>query len=117
MEAAWEEAKNGGGGIANDPDLQAVWDDQDPGMETLDGVWSRTAARLEAGGESRETPYELKSENRFTELSEPFEEGMRLFEGGQISDAALCFEAEIARNSDNSQVGVGEGKVGVWGGA
>lgn len=53
---------------------------------------------------SKETPYELNAENRFTELENPFEEGVRLFEEGQIADAALCFEAEIARNPENSQV-------------
>lgn len=103
MEAAWEDAK--GGASAMDPDLQAVWQEQDDegGLETLDGVWNRTAARLE-GGDAKETPYELKSDNRFSELSDPFEEGVRLFEEGQIADAALCFEAEIARNPENSQV-------------
>lgn len=59
MEAAWREVEQHGGAGAGagagvgDPDLQAVWDDQDEaagaGMETLEGVWSRTAARLEAG--------------------------------------------------------------------
>lgn len=53
---------------------------------------------------NREAPYELNAENRFTELENPFEEGVRLFEEGQIADAALCFEAEIARNPENSQV-------------
>lgn len=88
-----------------DPDLEAVWQEQDDegGLETLDGVWSRTAARLERG-DAKETPYELNSDNRFSELSDPFEEGVRLFEEGQIADAALCFEAEIARNPENSQV-------------
>lgn len=51
-----------------------------------------------------EAPYELNAENRFAELENPFEEGARLFEEGQIADAALCFEAEIARNPENSQV-------------
>lgn len=55
---------------------------------------------------TKETPYELNAENRFTELENPFEEGVRLFEEGQIADAALCFEAEIARNPENSQVWV-----------
>lgn len=55
---------------------------------------------------NKETPYELNAENRFTELENPFEEGVRLFEEGQIADAALCFEAEIARNPENSQVWV-----------
>lgn len=88
-----------------DPDLQAVWDAQDEGVETLDSVWSRTAARLEAGGTgSKEAPYVLNQDNRFSDISNPFEEGMRLFEEGQIADAALCFEAEIARNPENSQV-------------
>lgn len=57
MEAAWREVEQHGGAGAGagvgDPDLQAVWDDQaeagDAGMETLEGVWSRTAASLEAG--------------------------------------------------------------------
>lgn len=56
MEAAWEEVESGAAGPGarvGDPDLQAVWDDQDDaaggGMETLEGVWGRTAARLEAG--------------------------------------------------------------------
>lgn len=53
-----------------------------------------------------EAPYELSAENRFNDVDSPFEEGVRLFEEGQIADAALCFEAEIARNPDNSQVGV-----------
>lgn len=53
---------------------------------------------------TQEAPYELNAENRFTELENPFEEGVRLFEEGQIADAALCFEAEIARNPENSQV-------------
>lgn len=56
---------------------------------------------------SMETPYELNAENRFTGLDNPFEEGVRLFEEGQIADAALCFEAEIARNPENSQVCAG----------
>lgn len=55
---------------------------------------------------SREAPYELNADNRFAELENPFEEGVRLFEEGQIADAALCFEAEIARNPENSQVWV-----------
>ncbi|CAN0596483.1 unnamed protein product, partial [Laminaria digitata] len=88
------------------------WDEQDAGVETLEGVWGRTAARLEGGAEGeeglggagREVPYELSAENRFSDLSEPYEEGLRLFQDGQIADAALCFEAEIARNPDNSQV-------------
>lgn len=55
MESAWEEVENlaaGPGAGVGDPDLQAVWDDQDDaagGIETLEGVWGRTAARLEAG--------------------------------------------------------------------
>lgn len=56
MEAAWKEVENGEAGAGagagvGDPDLQAVWDDQDDatGVETLEGVWGRTAARLEAG--------------------------------------------------------------------
>lgn len=103
MEAAWEDAK--GEASALDPDLEAVWQQQDDegGLETLDSVWDRTSARLEGGG-AKETPYELNSENRFSELSDPFEKGVRLFEEGQIADAALCFEAEIARNPENSQV-------------
>ena len=113
MEAAWEEAKaqaadRGASGL--DPDLEAVWDDPaEDDMETLGGVWRRTAARLEAGeaggGGATEVPYELSANNRFSGLSDPFEEGMRLFQGGQIADAVLCFEAEIARNPENSQVG------------
>eukprot|EP00752_Nemacystus_decipiens_P016330 g14605.t1 len=109
MESAWKEVENmaaGPGAGVGDPDLQAVWDDQDDdagGIETLEGVWGRTAARLEAGEGTKETPYELNAENRFTELENPFEEGVRLFEEGQIADAALCFEAEIDRNPENSQ--------------
>ncbi len=55
MEAAWREVEQGaagpGAGVERgDPDLQAVWDEQDDaGLETLEGVWGRTAARLEAG--------------------------------------------------------------------
>lgn len=114
LEAAWEEAKAGGAGslenYPKDQDLEALWEEGVEGkLETLEGVWSRTAAKLEAGEdadltENKETPYELSSDNRFSELSDPFSEGVRLFEGGQISDAALCFEAEIARNPENSQV-------------
>lgn len=121
MEAAWKEVErggDGGGGASSlDPDLQAVWDEQDAGVETLEGVWGRTAAQLEgAEGEGlrRETPYELNAENRFSDLSEPYEEGVRLFEDGQIADAALCFEAEIARNPDNSQVWEVEGGGGIY---
>ncbi|CAN0095324.1 unnamed protein product, partial [Ectocarpus fasciculatus] len=108
MEAAWREVEKGGVGAGagvGDPDLQAVWEDadDDAGVETLDGVWSRTAATLEAGEGNLEAPYELSAENRFNNVDSPFEEGVRLFEEGQIADAALCFEAEIARNPDNSQ--------------
>ncbi|CAM9102957.1 unnamed protein product [Pylaiella littoralis] len=108
MEAAWREVEHGGVGAGagvGDPDLQAVWDDQDDaaGVETLEGVWGRTAARLEAGEGGLEAPYELNADNKFLELENPFEEGVRLFEEGQIADAALCFEAEIARNPENSQ--------------
>ncbi|CAM9716459.1 unnamed protein product, partial [Ectocarpus sp. 8 AP-2014] len=109
MEAAWREVEQGGVGAGagvGDPDLQAIWedaDDDDAGVETLDGVWSRTAATLEAGEGNLEAPYELSAENRFNDVDSPFEEGVRLFEEGQIADAALCFEAEIARNPDNSQ--------------
>lgn len=55
MESAWTDVENraaGPGAGVGDPDLQAVWDDQDGtagGIETLEGVWGRTAARLEAG--------------------------------------------------------------------
>lgn len=54
MEAAWKEVEHGGAGAGagvGDPDLDAVWDDQydAAGVETLEGVWGRTAARLEAG--------------------------------------------------------------------
>ena len=54
MEAAWKEVEQGAAGPGagvGDPDLQAVWDDQEDagGLETLEGVWGRTAARLEAG--------------------------------------------------------------------
>lgn len=112
MEIAWNEA-------TQDPDLQAAWDDptaaavaEDTEPETLRAVWGRTAAQLESGelldGDGltsvREVPYELNPENRFSELADPFAEGLRLFEEGQIADAALCFEAEIARNPENSQV-------------
>lgn len=110
MEAAWTEA-------TQDPDLQAAWKDQsdllddDGEPETLQGVWGRTANQLETGdyleGARREAPYELNPENRFSELGDPFAEGVRLFEDGQIADAALCFEAEIARNPENSQVCAG----------
>lgn len=107
MEAAWEEAK-GARAAGNDPDLEAVWAaDAEGEPETLEGVWGRTAARLEAGDDvtsTKEVPYELNPENRFSELSDPFTEGVRLFEEGQIADAALCFEAEISRNPENSQV-------------
>eukprot|EP00903_Cladosiphon_okamuranus_P005606 g5578.t1 len=109
MESAWKEVENtaaGPGAGVGDPDLQAVWDDEHDasgGIETLEGVWGRTAARLEAGDGIKETPYELNAENRFTEHENPFEEGVRLFEEGQIADAALCFEAEVARNPENSQ--------------
>lgn len=112
METAWNEA-------TQDPVLEATWDDlgaaaeaEDAELESLEGVWGRTAAQLESGEmldvdrltSSREAPYELNPENRFSELADPFAEGMRLFEEGQIADAALCFEAEIARNPENSQV-------------
>lgn len=108
MEAAWEEA-------TQDPDLHAAWDgaDNTDEPETLEGVWSRTAAQLESGeldgsggltSSNREAPYELNAENRFADLDDPFSEGVRLLEEGQIGDAALCFEAEIARNPENSQV-------------
>ncbi|CBJ48315.1 conserved unknown protein [Ectocarpus siliculosus] len=109
MEAAWREVEQGGVGAGagvGDPDLQAIWEESDDdaaGVETLDGVWSRTAATLEAGEGNLEAPYELSAENRFNDVDSPFEEGVRLFEEGQIADAALCFEAEIARNPDNSQ--------------
>lgn len=110
MEAAWE-AATAEAAAANsiDPDLEAVWDVPEDGVETLDGVWRRTAARLEAGetalGVREEAPYELSADNRFSDHMDPFEEGVRLFEEGQIADAILCFEAEIARNPENSQVG------------
>lgn len=61
MESAWKEVENmaaGPGAGVGDPDLQAVWDDQDDaagGIETLEGVWGRTAARLEAGEGSTKT--------------------------------------------------------------
>ncbi|CAM9972846.1 unnamed protein product, partial [Sphacelaria rigidula] len=106
MEAAWTEA-------TQDPDLRAAWDeqsaflDEDGEPETLQGIWGKTADQLETGdyleGARREAPYELNPENRFSELEDPFAEGVRLFEDGQIADAALCFEAEIARNPENSQ--------------
>lgn len=61
-------------------------------------------AHMLFAGSNLEAPYELNAENRFLELENPFEEGVRLFEEGQIADAVLCFEAEIARNPENSQV-------------
>ncbi len=65
--------------------------------------WGDVVLPIVSSG-NQEAPYELSAENRFTELENPFEEGVRLFEEGQIADAALCFEAEIARNPENSQV-------------
>lgn len=114
MEAAWEEAKGVAAGSreiqAGDPDFEALWQAEGDGEpQTLEGVWSRTAARLEAGEGldgpgTKEVPYELNANNPFSELGDPFAQGMKLFEEGKISDAALCFEAEIARNPENSQV-------------
>lgn len=67
MESAWKEVENraaGPGAGVGDPDLQAVWDDQDDaagGIETLEGVWGRTAARLEAGeGKSSATIHSIE---------------------------------------------------------
>lgn len=73
MESAWKEVENGavgpGAGVG-DPDLQAVWDDQDDaaagGIETLEGVWGRTAARLEAGEGKSDTKISYCSMIRFS---------------------------------------------------
>lgn len=64
----------------------------------------KNSSRTIRVGGGLEAPYELNADNKFLELENPFEEGVRLFEEGQIADAALCFEAEIARNPENSQV-------------
>lgn len=114
MEAAWEEAKVAGSAAGKtaiaEVGLEAAWaDDEDGEPQTLEGVWRRTAARLEAGEEvggldSKELPYELNAENPFSDLSDPFAQGVRLFEEGKIAEAVLCFEAEINRNPENSEV-------------
>ncbi|CAM9336251.1 unnamed protein product [Discosporangium mesarthrocarpum] len=100
METAWQEAQS-----SQDPDLQAVWEEGD---NTLEGVWSRTAARLEAGegtggAEVAEGPYELSADNPYLEVEDPLAEGVKRFREGDIAGARLCFEAEISKNPDNSE--------------
>jgi len=47
--------------------------------------------------------YFLEQENPFVDTTDPMEEGLRLWrEGGQLSAAALCFEAAVQRDESNS---------------
>jgi len=48
-------------------------------------------------------PYQFEVDNPFLTHPAPFEEGLRLMEGGNLSDAALAFEAEVQKNPKNGQ--------------
>lgn len=49
-------------------------------------------------------PYHFEKENPFLNHENPLEEGLRLWnEGGQLSAAALCFEAAVQKEEHNSR--------------
>jgi len=48
-------------------------------------------------------PYEFELDNPFMDHPSPFDEAMRLMEGGNLSDAALAFEAEVQLNASNAE--------------
>lgn len=57
-------------------------------------------------------PYHFEKENPFLNHENPLEEGLRLWnEGGQLSAAALCFEAAVQRDEHSSRAWMYLGQV------
>ncbi|CAM9536525.1 unnamed protein product [Chrysoparadoxa australica] len=92
MESAWEEAR------AHDAsELDHIWDEG----ETLDEVWKKTSSELEALGGSE--GYKFAEDNTYLDNTDPFAEGVRLLEEGDIAGAIMCFEAELQQRPQNAE--------------
>ena len=48
-------------------------------------------------------PYEFAPDNPFTALKTPFDDALKLYQEGDLSDAILAFEAEVQRNPNSSE--------------
>ena len=106
MDDAWSQSHGPG------PDFDSLWDS----MQS-----AASAARIAAGesdtrgfdeawhgagsASAAPTPYELqeRSANPFNETAAPFDEGMRLFQEGEIRNAIMAFEQCCHRDDDNSE--------------
>ena len=93
------------------PEMEEMWrqikEAQAQGNFNFDDeeeIWNNSSM-VNPFGQSvvEDKPYEFEPDNPFMDHPHPMEEGLRLMDSGNLSDAALAFEAEVQINPKNAE--------------
>lgn len=96
FESIWKGIQDGEAAMRNLPDEDVDFNKWRDGIDS----WGSGAGRLSADPLIEE--YLFEEDNPFKEQANPFQEGVRIMdEGGNLSLAALAFEAAVARDMDH----------------
>lgn len=112
LATAWEQAAE----LNMDEAFSRAWQEGALDEAQLEGVWEKMMEQAQSQGldygmpwdlpsqmNPLEAKYELEPNNPFSGSSEAFEQGLKLFQKGNLKEAVLAFQAVVAEEPSHSE--------------